>query len=158
MKIALTGATGFLGRYLVRHLASAGHRLRCWHRPSSDRSGFGDNAGGVERLQGELGDSNAARDLVRGMDAEEQVERIAKDLTDSASMISDLNRGPKNQIETGEPPAAQDDFRRGGMDLLRDRDHLALRVKNWSSTIARIERRRYLDKATFESLFGPSNT
>ena len=40
MLIAVTGATGFLGRYLVRRLASAGHRLRCWYRPSSDRSGL----------------------------------------------------------------------------------------------------------------------
>lgn len=29
MKIAVTGATGFLGRYLVAHLASAGHQLLC---------------------------------------------------------------------------------------------------------------------------------
>ena len=40
MKIALTEATGFLGRYIVRHLAEAGLHLRCWYRPSSDRSGF----------------------------------------------------------------------------------------------------------------------
>jgi len=40
MKIALTGATGFVGRYLVRQLLEAGHQLRCWHRPGSDRSGL----------------------------------------------------------------------------------------------------------------------
>ena len=33
MKIALTGATGFVGRYLVRQLLEGGNQLRCWHRP-----------------------------------------------------------------------------------------------------------------------------
>src|SRR5438046_2593445 len=69
MRIALTGATGFLGRYLVRHLADTGHRLRCWFRPGSDRSGFDKQAGAIEWLPGELGDEAAARELVRGADA-----------------------------------------------------------------------------------------
>ena len=37
MKIALTGATGFLGRYLVTHLTQAGHHVTCWH-PRGDAS------------------------------------------------------------------------------------------------------------------------
>jgi nucleoside-diphosphate-sugar epimerase len=69
MLIAITGATGFLGRYVVRHLAGAGHRLRCWHRPDSDRSRMDDVAHAVEWLPGELGNSAAARQLVRGADA-----------------------------------------------------------------------------------------
>ncbi len=69
MLIAVTGATGFLGRYLVRRLAGAGHRLRCWYRPESDRDGFGDVEGAVEWLPGELGDALAAGKLVRGTDA-----------------------------------------------------------------------------------------
>ncbi len=69
MIIALTGATGLCGRYIVKHLAAAGHRLRCWHRRGSDRSGFGDVAGAVEWLSGELGDPAATLDLVAGVDA-----------------------------------------------------------------------------------------
>ncbi len=69
MPIAITGATGFLGRYLARHLAAEGHRLRCWYRPESDRSGFGDTAGAIEWLAGCLGDADATRALVRGADA-----------------------------------------------------------------------------------------
>jgi nucleoside-diphosphate-sugar epimerase len=69
MRIAITGATGFLGRYLVQHFADAGHQLRCWYRPGSDRGGFGPHAGAVEWLPGALGDEAAARELVRGADA-----------------------------------------------------------------------------------------
>ena len=69
MKIAVTGATGFVGRYLVRRLAGAGHALRCWHRPGSDRSGLEDVAAAVEWQAGELGDPAASRRLVIGADA-----------------------------------------------------------------------------------------
>jgi nucleoside-diphosphate-sugar epimerase len=69
MRVAVTGGTGFLGRYLVRRLAAAGHRLRCWHRPGSDRGGFEDVAAAVEWLPGVLGDAASARELMRGADA-----------------------------------------------------------------------------------------
>lgn len=69
MLVAVTGATGFLGRYIVRHLAETGHRLRCWYRPGSDRSGFDAVAGAVDWLPGELGDAAAVQKLVAGADA-----------------------------------------------------------------------------------------
>jgi nucleoside-diphosphate-sugar epimerase len=69
MKIAVTGATGFLGRYIVRVLSAAGHQLRCWYRAGSDRSGFDDVASSLEWLPGELGDAGATRQLVDGADA-----------------------------------------------------------------------------------------
>ena len=69
MRIAITGATGFVGRYLVRHLAQAGHKLRCWYRPSSDRGGFEDAADAIEWQPGNLVDRQAPAALVRGVDA-----------------------------------------------------------------------------------------
>jgi len=67
MKIALTGATGFVGRYLVRQLLEAGHQLRCWHRPGSDRSGLDD--ADVEWISGALGDETSTTALVQGVGA-----------------------------------------------------------------------------------------
>ncbi len=69
MNVAITGATGFVGRYLVRHLVGAGHQLRCWYRPGSDRSGFEDIGAPIEWLPGMLGDEAAVDKLVRGTDA-----------------------------------------------------------------------------------------
>ena len=69
MHIAVTGATGFLGRYLVRQLVAAGHRLRCWYREGSDRTGFETSAHAIDWLAGGLGDDAAAEKLVQGVDA-----------------------------------------------------------------------------------------
>jgi len=67
MRIAITGASGFIGRYIVRELAQAGHELCCWHRPDSDRSGF--DGLECEWREGDLGDRAAAVRLVDGCDA-----------------------------------------------------------------------------------------
>jgi nucleoside-diphosphate-sugar epimerase len=66
MLVAVTGATGLVGRYLVRRLLADGHSVRAWFRPESDRS---DMPGAVEWLPGRLGDAAATRDLVRGAGA-----------------------------------------------------------------------------------------
>jgi nucleoside-diphosphate-sugar epimerase len=69
MRIAITGATGFLGRYIVRQLAAAGHELYCWYRKTSDRSGFDKASHAITWLPGDLGEDSAAEQLVKGMDA-----------------------------------------------------------------------------------------
>jgi nucleoside-diphosphate-sugar epimerase len=71
MRIAVTGATGFVGRYIVANLLAAGHRVIAWRRPSSDVSGFPEDLtpGALAWIDGRLGDDRAARDLVRDADA-----------------------------------------------------------------------------------------
>jgi nucleoside-diphosphate-sugar epimerase len=69
MRIAVTGGTGFLGRYIVRRLAGAGHQLRLWHRATSDCGGLGDVQHALEWLPGQLGDADAVTRLLRGVDA-----------------------------------------------------------------------------------------
>jgi nucleoside-diphosphate-sugar epimerase len=69
MRIAITGATGFLGHYIVARLAANGHDCRCWYRPTSDRGGLQDFSQRIRWLRGELGDSSAAAELVDGCDA-----------------------------------------------------------------------------------------
>jgi nucleoside-diphosphate-sugar epimerase len=69
MRVGVTGATGFLGRYIVRHLAGRGHHCRGWHRPTSDRGGFEGVEQAIDWVPGTLGDPQAARALVEGCDA-----------------------------------------------------------------------------------------
>lgn len=69
MKIAVTGGPGFIGHYILRRLASAGNSLRCWYRPTSDRSGLEEIAHAMEWLPGELNDDTASKSLVAGCDA-----------------------------------------------------------------------------------------
>ena len=68
MQVALTGATGFIGRYIANHLADQGHALRCWHRPSSNREGF-DHISDLQWVEGDLGDRDSANALVADCDA-----------------------------------------------------------------------------------------
>lgn len=69
MRIAVTGGTGFIGRYIVRQLAADGHQLRLWHRETSDRSGLEDLGGNANWVSGQLGERDDAIALVQNCDA-----------------------------------------------------------------------------------------
>lgn len=70
MRIAVTGATGFLGRYVAAQLAADGHAMRCWFRPSSDRTGYRDVVSdAIEWVPGSLGEETSMASLVEGCDA-----------------------------------------------------------------------------------------
>lgn len=69
MRIGVTGATGFLGRYVVSHLTARGHECRCWQRATSDLSGIETRGGAVTWVEGGLGITGADEALVEGCDA-----------------------------------------------------------------------------------------
>lgn len=66
MRIAVTGGTGFLGRYIVRELSASGHSLRCWYREKSRIDGL-ESLPNVEWIKGTLGEETAP--LLEGADA-----------------------------------------------------------------------------------------
>ncbi len=69
MRVAVTGATGFLGRYIVRYLIQSGHRCRGWHRPESDRGGFEGVEEALEWVPGNLSEPRSMWELMNGCDA-----------------------------------------------------------------------------------------
>ena len=69
MRIAVTGATGFIGRYIVLHLIREGHQLRCWYRPTSDRSGLETLESDLTWVAGDLRDATSCDCLMEGCDA-----------------------------------------------------------------------------------------
>lgn len=69
MKIALTGATGFIGNYIVRNLIESGHELRCWYREESKRATLAPFADSIQWVPGDLRVDDSAAALIRGCDA-----------------------------------------------------------------------------------------
>ena len=65
--VALTGATGFIGSTLLRHLLSQGLQVRALYRPSSTSAPHPLES--VAWQPGNLEDANSLRDLVTGVDA-----------------------------------------------------------------------------------------
>ena len=66
MKVLLTGATGFLGRTVARHLAARGHALRVLARPTSRLEGLPE---GVEVAAGDVTDALSMTSAAAGCDA-----------------------------------------------------------------------------------------
>lgn len=70
MKIAVTGATGFVGRELIEQLVEGGHQARCWFREDSNLKPLSHfTEPDVAWVPGELGRGSTARALVAGCDA-----------------------------------------------------------------------------------------
>ncbi|MEE4382343.1 MAG: NAD(P)-dependent oxidoreductase [Pseudomonadales bacterium] len=66
MRIAVTGATGVVGRFVIDRFASAGHELRALVRPTSALEGF---AVVPQAVRGALADADALSVLLEGCDA-----------------------------------------------------------------------------------------
>jgi nucleoside-diphosphate-sugar epimerase len=66
MNVLVTGATGFTGGHLARHLASEGHRVAALVRPKSLPRAASLEADGIELRVGDLADAAAVRRAVEG--------------------------------------------------------------------------------------------
>jgi len=69
MKVAITGATGFLGHYIVRKIQAVGNDCRCWFRSEDRCFRSTEGTAKLEWIPGELGDATACERLVDGCDA-----------------------------------------------------------------------------------------
>jgi dihydroflavonol-4-reductase len=71
VRIAVTGATGFVGRHFVAHALAAGHEIAALHRPASPRKQAlvqEMQARGVEFHPGDVGDPASLRSAMHGTD------------------------------------------------------------------------------------------
>jgi uncharacterized protein YbjT (DUF2867 family) len=66
MEIAVVGATGFVGRHLVPHLASAGHRVRAISRDGERRQAWGD---GVDAYAADVVSGDGLAEALAGAEA-----------------------------------------------------------------------------------------
>lgn len=58
-RVFITGATGFVGSHLTRHIAAEGHEVLALARPSSDSGPLGELGGRVTLLRGDLAEADA---------------------------------------------------------------------------------------------------
>ena len=75
MKVLLTGATGFLGRTVARHLAARGHALRVLARPTSRLEGLPE---GVEVAAGDVTDALSMACAAEGCEAVVHMAALVK--------------------------------------------------------------------------------
>jgi nucleoside-diphosphate-sugar epimerase len=64
--VAVSGGSGFAGRFVVERLMAAGHNLRCLVRPTTDRSLV---PLGASTVEGDLDERPSLRRLLKGADA-----------------------------------------------------------------------------------------
>src|SRR5713226_821348 len=67
-RVLVTGATGFIGRRLVRRLVSAGSYVRVLVRPTSNLEGLAAVAEHLKIYHGDLKDADSLQEAVRGVE------------------------------------------------------------------------------------------
>jgi len=67
LNIAVTGGTGFIGRYIIRELTEQGHQLKAWKRDTSNRAGL--DALPIQWSLGSLEDLSSMETLVDDCEA-----------------------------------------------------------------------------------------
>ena len=89
MRVAVTGASGFIGSHLAVALAARGHTVRCLLRPTSNRAALPAEAEPV--LAEHLADRAALQRLLRGADAVVHLAGLTRSWT--AHALHEVNRG-----------------------------------------------------------------
>ena len=91
MKVLVTGATGFTGGWLARHLVAEGDDVRALIRPSANGRTSGLRNLGVELVSGDLGDSEALRGACDGVTVVYHIAASYRTAGQPASMYREVN-------------------------------------------------------------------
>lgn len=90
MKLLLTGATGFLGKAVARHLAAAGHELRLLVREKSLVAGL---PAGAELVRGDVTELDSMRSAAEGCGAVVHMAALVKMWTPDRTRFDAVNVG-----------------------------------------------------------------
>jgi dihydroflavonol-4-reductase len=96
MKIFVTGATGFIGRHLIRRLSNTGHDVTCLVRPSSSVEGLREHCAGLH--VGDVTDKAALRDAIAGRDCVMNLANVYSMWEPDKSVFRSVNVGGTRNV------------------------------------------------------------
>ena len=98
MKILVTGATGFIGKHLVKELVGKGHKVMCLVRKTSRKKDINYlKKLEVELFNGELTDKNSLKGICKGIDIIYHLTGVLGSFNFSEKLMFDINvKGTEN--------------------------------------------------------------
>jgi dihydroflavonol-4-reductase len=100
MKALVTGATGFTGGYLARHLRRQGHEVAALVRPSSLHKTEALKREGVEIREGDLTDAEAVRRACEGIEVVFHIAATYREAGQSDAAYTRINvEGTRHVLE-----------------------------------------------------------
>jgi dihydroflavonol-4-reductase len=100
MKVLVTGATGFTGGHLARHLRRSGNEVAALVRPSSVGKAQGLAADGIEIREGDLTDAAAVRRASAGVEVVYHIAATYREAGQSDTAYTRVNvDGTRNVLE-----------------------------------------------------------
>jgi dihydroflavonol-4-reductase len=91
MTVLVTGATGFTGGHLARHLAARGHRVRAVVRPASLPKRDALDRAGIEVVSGDLADPSSLRRACDGVEVVYHIAATYREAGQPASAYTAVN-------------------------------------------------------------------
>ncbi len=100
-KVLVTGATGFVGAYLLKLLLEKGHQVRALRRKQSALDLLGTSAGEVEWVEGDLLDLPFLEEVIQGVDqVYHAAAMVSFDAKDVQQMMAVNVQGTANLVNT----------------------------------------------------------
>ena len=96
MHVFLTGATGFVGSYVLKDLIAAGHSVRCLMRDTKSALSIENDA--IERVKGDVTKPKSLTGLIRGCDAVIHLVGIIKEVPSKGVTFDALHRKATRHI------------------------------------------------------------
>jgi dihydroflavonol-4-reductase len=108
MNVLVTGATGFTGGHLARHLRRSGHQVAALVRPASLTRAAGLGAAGVEIREGDLIDRAAVRAAAEGCEVVYHIAATYREAGQSSSAYRRINvDGTRHVLEAARDAGAR---------------------------------------------------
>ena len=98
MTSLVTGATGFTGDWLARHLARSGDRVRALVRPESRERGRLLSEAGIEVVEGDLADVASLGRACHGVDVVYHIAATYRTAGQTATIYRDVNVGGTERL------------------------------------------------------------